>query len=294
MIELSIRRHRIRRLGRQGLEDTHPHAGSGPAIEAVIDRRIRAVTLRQIAPRRARAQHIEMPFKTRRSSPAPHRALVRQQRLNQPTIPHRSDRSAPQPPEPGSESLFDPSRNRFMSTEPRSTAPQSHPPASETQPSRACSAPSRFRGQFQRVVPSYWGFGCSRPQTLISSATDRSRRSGTRTWGWNEAGADLECGLGGLVWPPVAPTLGGDGKGDNYDSSVKQADEARKAGDFDFGDPALRPRPAGQAQRRRGQARPRPGLPDGRQRPMRPPPCSATCSRRRRAIKLRGAALPWR
>lgn len=42
-----------------GIHQPIPDAGFSPAVEAVVDCRARPVTLRQVAPRRARAQHPE-------------------------------------------------------------------------------------------------------------------------------------------------------------------------------------------------------------------------------------------
>jgi hypothetical protein len=50
-------RHRTRRLGRHSFKDLHLHAGPGPSIEAIVDRRVGAIA--QVPPRRARTQEIE-------------------------------------------------------------------------------------------------------------------------------------------------------------------------------------------------------------------------------------------
>lgn len=44
---------------RQGFEDRAPSAFLGPAIEAIVDRRVRAVLARAIAPPPARLQHMD-------------------------------------------------------------------------------------------------------------------------------------------------------------------------------------------------------------------------------------------
>ena len=97
------------------------------------------------------------------------------------------------------------------------------------------------------------------PKTLISSNRDRSRQSGTPIWGWNEAGADLECEPGASSWPPAVPTSEAPARATAYRSSVKQADEARKAGDFDSAIPlygrALQANPNG-VEAKLGLARP--------------------------------------
>ena len=41
------------------IHDAVPHPGLGPAVEAIVASRIRSIAFRQIAPRRARAQHPE-------------------------------------------------------------------------------------------------------------------------------------------------------------------------------------------------------------------------------------------
>ena len=102
----------------------------------------------------------------------------------------------------------------------------------------------------------------------------------------------LSAGLT-LVVAVCGTDIGGDSKGDSYDSSVKQADEARKSGDLDAAVPlysrALQANPNGiEAKLGLGQAYLSAGL------ATRPPPCSVTCSTRKRAIKPGGAALPWR
>src|SRR5712671_7502247 len=72
---------RIRRTLGQSLENTQPHAGLGPAIVAVVDRRIGAVALRQIAPWRPRSQRPEDPVQHPAIVLARHAArFVRQQR----------------------------------------------------------------------------------------------------------------------------------------------------------------------------------------------------------------------
>lgn len=43
----------------QGLEDGAPSVFLGPAIEAIVDRRVRAVLMRTIAPARSRLQHMD-------------------------------------------------------------------------------------------------------------------------------------------------------------------------------------------------------------------------------------------
>ena len=43
---------------RQGLEDRTPSSPLGPAIEAIVDRGVRAVFIRAIAPTRPRLQHM--------------------------------------------------------------------------------------------------------------------------------------------------------------------------------------------------------------------------------------------
>ena len=96
-----------------------------------------------------------------------------------------------------------------------------------------------------------------------------------------------------LLLAACGTDLFGEGKGDAYYSSVKQADEARMAGDLDAAVPldgrALEANPNG-VEAKVGLAKPtcRPAC------PTRPPPCSATCSTGKRAIRSRGAALPWR
>ena len=81
--------------------------------------------------------------------------------------------------------------------------------------------------------------------------------------------------------------IGGASKGDEYTASLKQADEARKAGDFDSAIPlygrALQAKPDGVEASRISRS----GC------PTRPPPCSATCSRRRKATRRRAAVSPW-
>ena len=44
---------------RQGLEDRAPSAFLGPAVEAIVDRRVRAVLARAIAPPPSRLQHMD-------------------------------------------------------------------------------------------------------------------------------------------------------------------------------------------------------------------------------------------
>ena len=61
-------RHRARRPGRQGFEHSNPHAGPGPAVEAIVDGRMGPVALEQVPPRRAGPQHVEDPIQHRRSS----------------------------------------------------------------------------------------------------------------------------------------------------------------------------------------------------------------------------------
>lgn len=50
------------RFRRQGIENLLPDATPGPPIEAVVDRRVRPVTLRQIPPRHAGAQNVKYPI----------------------------------------------------------------------------------------------------------------------------------------------------------------------------------------------------------------------------------------
>ena len=52
-------RHGMRGLGGQSLEDLDPDTGTGPAVEAIVDRRIGPVAFGQIAPWRTSAQHVE-------------------------------------------------------------------------------------------------------------------------------------------------------------------------------------------------------------------------------------------
>ena len=58
----------IWRIGAQRLEHAQPHAALDPKVLPVENRRIRPVTLRHVAPRRAGARNVEMPSSTRRSS----------------------------------------------------------------------------------------------------------------------------------------------------------------------------------------------------------------------------------
>lgn len=51
--------HRIRRFPGQRFENPHPDARLRPAVEAVVDRGVRAIALRQVALGRAGAQHPE-------------------------------------------------------------------------------------------------------------------------------------------------------------------------------------------------------------------------------------------
>jgi len=52
-------RHGVLAQLRQGFEDDTPSAALGPTIEAVIDRRVRAVFPRTIAPARPALQHVD-------------------------------------------------------------------------------------------------------------------------------------------------------------------------------------------------------------------------------------------
>ena len=49
----------VRGFSRQRVEHSFPDAAPGPAVEAVIGRRIRPVALRQVPPRHPGAQHVE-------------------------------------------------------------------------------------------------------------------------------------------------------------------------------------------------------------------------------------------
>src|SRR5260364_175535 len=52
-------RHRLRRACCQHLENLDPNTCLGPAVKAIIDRRVRAIAFRKISPGRACPQHIE-------------------------------------------------------------------------------------------------------------------------------------------------------------------------------------------------------------------------------------------
>ena len=49
----------VARLRRKGVKDPFPNAAPGPAVEAIVGRRIRAVALGQIPPRHSGTQHVE-------------------------------------------------------------------------------------------------------------------------------------------------------------------------------------------------------------------------------------------
>lgn len=74
--------------GRKRLEHGQPHSLALPTVEAVVHRQIAAETLGQVAPRRARLQHIEDAVHDKPSVHARRTAAHRwQQRLDNPPLP---------------------------------------------------------------------------------------------------------------------------------------------------------------------------------------------------------------
>ena len=66
-----------------GVHQTVPDAGFAPPVETIVDRRVGSVPLGQIAPRRARAQHVEHAIDDPRIVLGLHATpLLRQQRLD--------------------------------------------------------------------------------------------------------------------------------------------------------------------------------------------------------------------
>src|SRR5690348_1122820 len=75
------------RLRRQRLEHSHPDARLGPAVEAVVGGRVRAIALGQVAPRRSGPQHVEDRIEDAPVIRARHAAgLVGQERLYDPPL----------------------------------------------------------------------------------------------------------------------------------------------------------------------------------------------------------------